>query len=165
MESVKKFGSRQFLGVREKLSNGKFGHYQWKTYKEIHEEVEAFRRGLHKLVDVKTQECVGFYSANRIEWKLAEYTCMLSNLCIVSLYDTLAPGAAQFIIKHAELRIIFASGAVWNKLCQAIKSLDPKECAIKYVILFDHVENADAAKSLPFQILYFDEVLKLVKKK
>jgi long-subunit acyl-CoA synthetase (AMP-forming) len=47
---------------------------------------------------------------------MTQQACYATSLVVVSLYDTLGPAAAEFIIKHAEIHTIFISGANFSKV-------------------------------------------------
>jgi len=54
----------------------------------------------------------GLWSQNRPEWQLSDIACMSQSLYSVSIYDTLGPDTAVYIINHAELTTVVASLAV-----------------------------------------------------
>ncbi|KAH9786883.1 Long chain acyl-CoA synthetase 1 [Citrus sinensis] len=84
--SVQKYPGNRMLGWRP-FVDGKFGPYVWKTYKEVYEEV------------------LQIVSALRASG--AEPACNALSLICVPLYDTLGPGAVNFILDHAEIDFVF----------------------------------------------------------
>lgn len=51
------------------------------------------------------------------------------SLCLVPLYDTLGPDVVQFIVKQAELRVVFASGDKVKNVLIHVSSL----CDYRYL--------------------------------
>ena len=49
---------------------------------------------------------------NRPEWQITDLACMAQALYSVSIYDTLGPDAAVYIINHAEIKCIVCSLSV-----------------------------------------------------
>jgi len=101
---VKNSPKNQFLGTREKLSEG-FGQYQWLTFEEVDVNARNLARGIMKLdlcpevegEDTTWRFC-GNWSRNRQEW----LTVMLANMhhktTTVGFYDAMNPTAVDFII-------------------------------------------------------------------
>lgn len=52
---------------------------------------------------------IGIWSLNRPEWQITDLACQSQALFSVSIYDTLGPDIAVYIINHAELNCIVAS--------------------------------------------------------
>jgi long-chain acyl-CoA synthetase len=77
--SVKKFGSNQCLGAREKLADGKVGDYVFQTYSEVAEEVSKLASGL-RAIGVAPKNRVGVLGANCPEWMIAMQVRLLGLL-------------------------------------------------------------------------------------
>jgi long-chain acyl-CoA synthetase len=52
---------------------------------------------------------VGLWTPNRPEWQITDLACMSQSLFSISIYDTLGPETAEYIINHAELACVLAS--------------------------------------------------------
>lgn len=63
------------------------------------------------------------WSTNRPEWQLTDLACMGQSLFSVSIYDTLGPQTAEYIINHAELVSVVASANVGCFLILLWKSI------------------------------------------
>lgn len=103
--SVKIYSGNKMLGWR-KVVDGKFGPYVWKTYKEAYDEVLLVGSALR--ASGANPGCrIGVYGANCPQWTLAMEACSAHSLICVPLYDTLGPGAVNFILDHAEIDFAF----------------------------------------------------------
>ena len=51
---------------------------------------------------------VGIYASAHVHYALFLYACWPFSLVPVGLYDSLGPDAVRFIVKHADLRLVFA---------------------------------------------------------
>ncbi|CAI0463995.1 unnamed protein product [Linum tenue] len=128
--SVKKYPDNRMLGWRE-FVNGKYGGYEWKTYKQVNEEV--LRIGSALRASGAEPGCrVGVYGANCPEWTVAMEACAAHSLVCVPLYDTLGPNAVNFIIDHAEVDFVFVQDKkvkeLLNPSCNAAGRLKAFVC-------------------------------------
>ncbi|MQL99606.1 hypothetical protein Taro_032332 [Colocasia esculenta] len=103
--AAKKYPNNRMLGWRE-FVNGKAGHYLWKTYKEVYEEVLQVGSALRQL-GAQPGCRVGIYGANCPQWIVAMEACNGYSLICVPLYDTLGSGAVDYVIDHAEVDFVF----------------------------------------------------------
>ncbi|KAH9786879.1 Long chain acyl-CoA synthetase 1 [Citrus sinensis] len=103
--SVQKYPGNRMLGWRP-FVDGKFGPYVWKTYKEVYEEVLQIVSAL-RASGAEPGCRVGIYGANCPQWVEAMEACNALSLICVPLYDTLGPGAVNFILDHAEIDFVF----------------------------------------------------------
>jgi long-chain acyl-CoA synthetase len=109
LKNSKEMADKPFLGSRAKVigDNGvvTFGEYQWKTYKQVHEQAHALAGYLmkHDLCPHVTNEegkfrFVALYAKNREEWVTADMGAMLTATTVVTLYDTLGPESIDYIL-------------------------------------------------------------------
>ncbi|KAJ5894098.1 AMP-binding enzyme [Penicillium taxi] len=136
-------------------STKKFGPYQWLTYEtvqkrravlgaglvELHHKHDCFRSG---------QFGVSLWSLNRPEWQLTDLACMSQSLYTVSIYDVLAPDAAEYIINHAELNYVVASLPHLPTLIK-LKPLLPNLKIVVYLDSLDVGEKAGHSKRALFE--------------
>ncbi|CAI0406052.1 unnamed protein product [Linum tenue] len=148
--SVKKYPDSKMLGWRE-FVNGKYGGYQWKTYKQANEEV--LRIGSALRASGAEPGCrVGVYGANCPEWTVAMEACAAHSLVCVPLYDTLGPNAVNFIIDHAEVDFVFVQDKKVNELlnpsCNAAGRLKAVVCFTS--LTNEHKEKAAELGTKPY---------------
>ncbi|KAL5135773.1 Long chain acyl-CoA synthetase 1 [Glycine soja] len=103
--AVKKYPKNRMLGWRE-FVDAKIGPYVWKTYKEVYDEVLHIGSAL-RASGAELGSKIGIYGANCPQWIVAMEACCAHSLVCVPLYDTLGPGAVNFIIDHGELDFVF----------------------------------------------------------
>ncbi|XP_010270843.1 PREDICTED: long chain acyl-CoA synthetase 1-like isoform X1 [Nelumbo nucifera] len=129
--SVEKYPGNNMLGWRE-FKNGKLGPYVWKTYKEVYEEVFNIGSAL-RTSGAEPGSRIGIYGSNCPQWIVAMEACNAHSLICVPLYDTLGPGAVNFIIEHAEIDFVF----VQDKKVKELLSPDCKSAQrLKSIICF-----------------------------
>ncbi|GFZ19326.1 AMP-dependent synthetase and ligase family protein [Actinidia rufa] len=141
--SVEKYPSNRMLGWRE-FKDGKFGPYLWKTYKEVYEEVLHIGSAL-RASGAEPGCRVGIYGSNCPQWIVAMEACNAHSLICVPLYDTLGPGAVNFIIDHAEIDFVFTQD-------KKIKELLNPECThakrLKLIVCFTSLTEEDKEKTV-----------------
>lgn len=117
--------------------------YSWQSYETIGKRRTNFGSGLLHLygahVDGTTSRGwrLGFYSVNRPEWAIADQACNAYSLINVSLYDTLGPDAAEYILNHSEVSIVVASLSNVPKLLELASSVPKMRIIISMDPLVD----------------------------
>ncbi|CAM6085910.1 unnamed protein product [Calypogeia fissa] len=130
-ESVKQFPDNPLLGTR-KIVDGKAGEYEFDTYREVLEKVLPIGSAM-RAVGVKPEGRCGIYGANSPEWYMAMQACNAHSIYCVPLYDTLGEDAVEFILKHAEVSIVFVQEV---KLPLLLNSLAKGDHGVKSVVSF-----------------------------
>lgn len=130
--AVAKHADRPCLGSRSySEAKGGAGAYVFETYAEVKSHVDALGAAL-TAVGVGAGDRVGIYGANSPSWMKTMQACNRQSSWCIPLYDTLGEGAIEYIVKHAECSIIFASDV---KLPTLLNSL-PKLPAVKTVVVW-----------------------------
>ncbi|WVY99190.1 hypothetical protein V8G54_031341 [Vigna mungo] len=159
-ESVKNYPNNPMLG-RRKIVDGKFGPYVWSTYKEVYDEVLHISSAL-RASGAEVGGRIGIYGSNCPEWIVAMEACSAQRLICVPLYDTLGPGAVNYIIDHAEIDVVFVQDKkvkeVLNPECKSSKRL-------KAIVCFTTLtqEEKDKASAIGIKPYSWDEFLNLGK--
>ncbi|GAB2298461.1 Long-chain-fatty-acid--CoA ligase 2 (Long-chain acyl-CoA synthetase 2) (Fatty acid activator 2) [Dionaea muscipula] len=158
--SVDKHAGNRMLGWRENI-DGKFGPYIWKTYKQVYEEVLCIGSALHAC-GAEPGARIGIYGPNCPEWIVAMEACNGYNLICVPLYDTLGPGAVNYILDHAEIDFVFVhstkvSGLV-NPDCFSVQRLKSLICFTSLT-----VEDHEKAKCIGLKAHSWTEFIQLGK--
>ncbi|KAI8522548.1 hypothetical protein RHMOL_Rhmol13G0005100 [Rhododendron molle] len=158
--SHEKYPGNRMLGWRE-FNDGKFGPYLWKTYEEVYEEVMHIGSAL-RASGAEPGSRIGIYGSNCPQWTVAMEACNAHSLICVPLYDTLGPGAVNFIIGHAEIDFVFVQDKKVKEL------LDP-ECThakrLKMIVCFTSltVEEKKKAASIEVKPYSWNEFLHMGK--
>lgn len=95
-------------GEREQLEGDKASDYKYLTYKQFYNKIESFARGLLEL-GLKPGDKIGIYSSNCIWWTTTLFAASMAGFTIVPIYDSLGPGAAEYILNHAEVKALVVS--------------------------------------------------------
>ncbi|CAF0934304.1 unnamed protein product [Adineta ricciae] len=79
------------------------------TYKQVFQIIKETGSGIAKLgLQPSNQTFIGIYGSASVNYALSVYTCWPFSMVPVGIYDSLGRDGVRFIIKHAEVRLIFA---------------------------------------------------------
>jgi long-chain acyl-CoA synthetase len=156
-------GSRRIFGWRSKDASGAVGGYEWVTYAQFLEQVEAISAGMVHELGLKRQEPVGLFSKNRYEWVLLEHGASRMAYQLVPLYDTLGPTAIPFILNHTEMRVVFCGKAQFKSLIAAVDQCPSVKTIVQFEDLDDDQRQQAVAKGVALKSL--SELLASGKKK
>ncbi|TMW67698.1 hypothetical protein Poli38472_011318 [Pythium oligandrum] len=148
-------GSRPLYGTR-KIVDGQPGEYEFLTYQQVFDRVEAVAAGLTKFAGVKRQEMVGIFSKNRLEWCVSAHACDRMAYVLVPLYDTLGPEAVPYIVNQTELTTLLCAGELLTK----VLSLKEKCPTLKNIVSFDEPteEQRQLAKQNDLELVSFKDM-------
>lgn len=145
--SVEKYPNNPMLGRRE-IVDGKPGKYVWQTYKEVYEIVMKIGTSIRSVGLDKGARC-GIYGVNSPEWIMSMEACNAHGMYCVPLYDSLGAGAVEFIIRHAEVAIVFVEE---NKVSEVLKTLPNTTDYLKTIVSFGKVTPEQRAEVEKFGI-------------
>ncbi|KAI5787130.1 hypothetical protein EDC01DRAFT_174288 [Geopyxis carbonaria] len=143
--AVRKYPNNKCLGWREQdKATKKWGPFVWMDYKTMHSRKNNLGSGLmylnrkHGVTADKFPN--GIWSQNRPEWQIADFACMSQACWSVSIYDTLGPETAEYIINHGELVTVIAS----LKHISTLLSIKHKVPTLKVIISMDPLDDGEA---------------------
>ena len=158
----------KYVRTEEKGAPPQRGEYKFVSFDQVDGMVRNFGAGLASL-GVQVNDAVGIYSINRAEWTVAAFGNYSQTFRTVALYDTLGSDAAEYIVNHAECKVLICSK---DKVAKSLAFL--KNCpTTKIMIQFDvdetiqnveeTLDEADVKKAeeLGIRLLAYSEVLKL----
>ncbi|MEA3391917.1 MAG: AMP-binding protein, partial [Candidatus Marinimicrobia bacterium] len=121
-------------GTDRKLLNVKRNN-EWVsfTYQDINETIPRIGFGFHAL-GLKQKDRVGILSENRPEWNMTDLACAHFNFTSVPVYHTCIPKQIEFILNHAEVKILIVSSKEQADKVIAIKSALK---TLKYMIILN----------------------------
>ncbi|EJP64744.1 AMP-binding enzyme [Beauveria bassiana ARSEF 2860] len=144
--SAQQFSRNACLGARKWLPESRAWDtkFSWLTYAQVAERRKNFGAGIVELHDrighVKQgQYPIALWAPNKPEWQIVELGCMSQSLFTVSLYETLGPDTAEFILNHVEASCIVASLPHIPSLLK-ISSRLPH---LKMIISIDPLDNGE----------------------
>lgn len=85
------------------------------------------------------QDKVAIISNNRPEWVITDLACQEIGAVLTPIYPTISTAELEFILKDAEVKIIFASN---QELYKKVNSLLDKVPCIQHVFTFDRLQGA-----------------------
>ncbi|EGG20097.1 fatty acyl-CoA synthetase [Cavenderia fasciculata] len=145
-----KNSEKPFLGIRGLLADGKTrGPYQWITYKDAAKRAEnvgfaLFNQGIQK------GDRIGIFSINRPEWVISDMGSMNHGIVPVALYATLGPNAIEYVINHAEIKLVLCEGKNIDKLLQMTNAQ-----SLTTIVSFDQPTEAILNKLKDSSIKFF----------
>lgn len=147
-----KWGEEDCLGEREKFADGSVGQYKYISYSETYKRCLQFGRGLLSL-GIKKGEKIGIYAHNSIMWQMTAFGAYSFGGIIVPVYDSLGAEASEYIVNHADIKLLFASEFKYKN---ALNLLDkcPK---VEKLIIYSNTEPAEKHATVP--VLTFKDVL------
>ena len=116
------------------------------TYKEFGEQIKNLACAMIK-GGVKKGDSVGIFSANRYEWAVTDFACILAGAVSVPIYATNTKEQAQFIIKDAGIKLIFAGNDFQYRSLAAIHS----EGVPLQIVSYERELEIDASFTTPFE--------------
>ncbi|NQV49229.1 MAG: long-chain fatty acid--CoA ligase [Candidatus Marinimicrobia bacterium] len=129
------------LALRYKVNNC----WATLTYREFGEQIRRLACGMIK-AGVKKGDSVGIFSANRYEWAVTDFACILVGAISVPIYATNTKEQAQFIINDARIKLIFAGNDIQYQNLAAIRS----EGIPLQVVIYETGLQIDTSFTTPF---------------
>ncbi|XP_071922604.1 long chain acyl-CoA synthetase 1-like [Coffea arabica] len=156
--SAEKYPGNRMLGWRPFLDH-KWGPYVWKTYEEVYGETLCAGSAL-RAQGIQPGARVGIYGSNCPQWIVAMEACSSQSLICVPLYDTLGPGAVDFIIDHADIDFVFVQDKKVKELlrCKHARRL-------KLIVCFTSMteEEKDGAASIGLKSYSWNDFVRMGK--
>ena len=123
--SVRRFAGNPLYGTRTPT-----GRWEYVSYRDFGEDVDAFRAGLSSL-GVADGDRVAVISNNRPEWAVGAYATYGLGACYVPMYETQNPADWEYILKDCEAKVLIAANASIAKTVRAMMKRLPN---LKHVI-------------------------------
>lgn len=126
--AVVKFADNKFLGTKNKS-----GIYEWITYRQAGERVDAVRAGLASL-GVGKNDAVGIIAANRVEWAVLAFATYGLAARFVPMYEKELTSVWRYIVKDAAIKVLIVSTA---EIFENLKNLPQEIPTLEHVILLE----------------------------
>ncbi len=120
------------------------GAYTDISHREVYERVRAVASLLRSL-KVARGDRVAILSENRIEWAVTDLAILSLGAVTVPIYPTLTAGQVGYILRDAEARVAFVSGADHAAKIRDIRGSLP---VLEDVVAFDSDAGADDVRTL-----------------
>lgn len=133
-DSFKKYPDDDMYGKRVYIDNQwqeKFEYITRRQFREMRDSVGSFliQNGFGN------NDHVGILSYNKIEWVATQHACFAYGCIPVPIYDTFGKENVSYIIKHANIEIVFVVSTKLKDLLQL------KPDIVKIIVVFDNEEN------------------------
>jgi len=103
------------------------------TYQDVNDTIPRIGFGFYAL-GLKQKDRVGLLSENRPEWNMTDWACAHFNFTSVPVYHTCIPKQIEFILNHAEIKVLIVSSKEQADKVIAIKSALK---TLKYMIILN----------------------------
>ena len=163
--AFKKYPCNNFIGTREKNSDGTLGPYKYKTFSDIENRASNLGSGILNLglnYTVKDEsntnsDFIIIWSKNREEWITTDCACVLYKLCLVPVYDTLGPETIGYIFRQTKASTIVTS----NDHVEAVITESSKYETLKHIVALEPVtpEQKKQAEQVGLSLRSLDEVM------
>jgi long-chain acyl-CoA synthetase len=118
-QNATKFSGRPALKYRKQ------GKFVVLSYAAFYERALMAARGLKKC-NVKPGEAVAVLSENRVGWVIADMGILCAGGVTVAIYPTNTPEQIEYVLNHAEARVVFVSSKVQYQKLLKIRKAIPK---------------------------------------
>jgi long-chain acyl-CoA synthetase len=144
--------NKNFLGTREKKRKEdgtvELGEYHWINYKQVFKQSEGLARYLihnnltprNEFADGKLRT-LSLYAKNREEWVVTDMACILSDITVVTLYDTLGKDSIEYILDQTHIKTIVLSSDKIKTILELKKQ--GKISTLTHIIYMDDLNAAD----------------------
>jgi long-chain acyl-CoA synthetase len=143
-----------------------FGDYEWKSYKDCYEASESVAKYLvhHQLCpeqhfDDGNFKFISIFAKNREEWTITDLGASMTNITVVTLYDTLGKDSIDYILNVCKIRTVVVSADKIRTLLDLQK--EGRLAHLKNLIVFDVASPADEelAASLNVKLIPYTTVI------
>ena len=125
--SVDRYKARPLFG--ERRADG----WQWMTYGEWQEQVDALRAGLHAL-GVAPGDRVGIVSRNSAAWAVAAYASYGLGAAFVPMYEAQRPEDWEFILRDCGATVVLGRTPA---IAAALDAMQPRLPALRHVVVIE----------------------------
>jgi long-chain acyl-CoA synthetase len=140
------------------------GTWKFRTYKEVKEEARCFGAGLREKYGIQERQKVSIWSENCPEWMIAELSCSAYNWASVSVYATLGPNAASYIVADSGAQVLVAESKVFKGIPamlqdEAYANNPGKDLKVVVIIGDPDIPTCDTLRSKGIQVVKFAELV------
>lgn len=90
--------------------------WSFSSYREVKKRARAFGLCLRTQYGIGQKEKIAIWSGNCTEWLLADLSCAVYNWTSVSVYDTLGPNAASYIVADSGAKVLVCEDKTFKQV-------------------------------------------------
>jgi long-chain acyl-CoA synthetase len=125
------------------------GCFQSLSSKDVHLRVKQASAGLFRL-GIRKGDRLGILSENRPEWAIADLAMLANGAVNVPIYSALPARQIQYLMQHAEIRLIFVSDRLQlDKVLQVRRDVP----SLEKIVLFNEVGGLEETAILFHELL------------
>jgi long-chain acyl-CoA synthetase len=132
-DSVKKYGKNELFGTKNKN-----GEYEWVTYAQVGEMVDATRGGLAQN-GIGKGDVVGIIANNRTEWAVCCYAAYGLGARFVPMYEMELESVWRYIITDSTIKVLFISK---REIYDKVAKWKGEIATLKHVVVLEDGENS-----------------------
>lgn len=125
------------------------------TWRQLSEQVDAVAYAL-EILDIKEQEQIAIFSANRDEILIADFAAYRNRAIPVSIYSTSSEEQLEYIVRDASVRLLMTGTAEQYAMARRVQQRVPH---LTQIVTFDNVQRDSADTTT----LTFADLVKLGK--
>jgi long-chain acyl-CoA synthetase len=125
------------------------GTWQAITYGDLGEKIRQVSRALIDM-GIQPGDMVGIFSQNRPEWSIADFGILGAGAVSVPIYATNTAAQTEYIVRDAELRMIFVGDDHQLAKVQSFAAQYPR---LETIVTFDDSSDAGSGGALSFTAL------------
>jgi len=130
--SIKKYANNPLFGVKRD------GRYQWMTYREFGEQVDAFRGALAEL-GVGEGDTVAIIADNRVEWAVIAYATYGRGASYCPMYESQLEKDWEYIARDSGAKILVAAN---KEVFEQVEDFPESIETLEAVIVLDDTPGA-----------------------
>lgn len=143
--AAKQFPKADCMGKRVKGADGKFGPFEYISYKTAQEQILTIGSGLASL-ELPPKACFGMYGKNTIEWQLCALAGFSQAMTCVPIYDTLGDNIVEYEANHSDMAVMIIEAAKLKSVANVIGACK----TVKHVVQMEPLGEIDPAISEAF---------------
>lgn len=92
------------------------GQWEFLTYADMKLQARAFGTCMRKVHGIARGEKIAIWSTNSVEWMLTDLACVAFSWTSVSVYDTLGPDAASYIVGDSGAKVLVCEDKTFKRV-------------------------------------------------
>jgi hypothetical protein len=115
--------------------------YSWLTYKTVGDRVNNFGHGLRDLIEPRGY--LGICAANRPEWLMTDFACMLQSIISVPIYCLFSDREIAYVINNTQVSVIVCDKQMLPRFIRLAV-----ECpSLRHIVCMDPISKTMLGKS------------------